>query len=58
MNWGSASEFFAMGGKGLYVWGSYVVVALCFVGEFFAANRRHKAAVQDIGLHAEEEVQS
>lgn len=25
MNWGSVSEFFAMGGKGLYVWGSYGV---------------------------------
>jgi heme exporter protein D len=23
MNWGSASEFFAMGGHGLYVWGSF-----------------------------------
>ena len=25
MNWGSVSEFFAMGGYGFYVWGSYVV---------------------------------
>ena len=25
MNWNSASEFFAMGGYGLYVWGSYGV---------------------------------
>jgi len=25
MNWNSASEFFAMGGYGLYVWGSYAV---------------------------------
>jgi heme exporter protein D len=29
VNWGSAAEFFAMGGKALYVWGSY--------GVFFAA---------------------
>ncbi len=27
MNWGSASEFFAMGGYGLYVWGSFGVTA-------------------------------
>ena len=25
MNWGSWSNFFAMGGYGLYVWGSYAV---------------------------------
>ena len=25
MNWGSVGEFFAMGGTGLYVWGSYGV---------------------------------
>ena len=25
MNWNSAAEFFAMGGYGLYVWGSYAV---------------------------------
>ena len=27
MNWASATEFFAMGGYGLYVWGSYAVAA-------------------------------
>ena len=25
MNWNSAADFFAMGGYGLYVWGSYAV---------------------------------
>ena len=25
MNWGSAAEFFAMGGYAPYVWGSYAV---------------------------------
>ena len=25
MNWGNAQEFFAMGGYGPYVWGSYLV---------------------------------
>ena len=27
MSWGSWSEFFAMGGYALYVWGSYAVTA-------------------------------
>jgi len=29
MVWNSASDFFAMGGYGLYVWGSYGVTAAC-----------------------------
>jgi heme exporter protein D len=48
MNWSSASEFFAMGGYGLYVWGSYAVVALWMVYEPFATRRRHKDALQQI----------
>mgnify|MGYP001371783766 FL=1 len=27
MNWGSVDAFVAMGGYGLYVWGSYLVTA-------------------------------
>lgn len=27
MQWGSVSEFFAMGGYALYVWGSYLMTA-------------------------------
>lgn len=33
MHWESISDFFAMGGYGLYVWGSYSVTALCVVIE-------------------------
>ena len=33
MQWESISDFFAMGGYGLYVWGSYIVMALCVVIE-------------------------
>ena len=33
MYWESFSDFFAMGGYGLYVWGSYIVTALCVVIE-------------------------
>ena len=44
MNWGSASEFFAMGGYGLYVWGSFGVTALAIAGELIALARRKRAA--------------
>ena len=44
MNWGSASEFFAMGGKGLYVWGSYAVTLLCIAIELAALIARRRAA--------------
>jgi heme exporter protein D len=42
MNWGSASEFFAMGGYGLYVWGAYGVTALAFAVEVFLVVRRSR----------------
>jgi len=44
MNWNSAGEFFAMGGYGLYVWGSYGVMALWMVVEPLLAQRRFSAA--------------
>ncbi|GAP36835.1 heme exporter protein CcmD [Piscinibacter sakaiensis] len=44
MNWGSASDFFAMGGHGLFVWGSYAVTALCLLIEPVLAVRRHARA--------------
>jgi heme exporter protein D len=38
------SEFLAMGGYGLYVWGSYGVTALCICLEiFFVRSRRQKS---------------
>ncbi len=42
MNWGSVGEFFAMGGYGLYVWGSYGMMAVAITLEviFLAARRR------------------
>ena len=33
MQWGSVSEFLAMGGYGVYVWGSYAVTAAALAGE-------------------------
>jgi heme exporter protein D len=53
MNWSSASEFFAMGGYGLYVWGSYIVTAIIMFGEPWLAARRRKRALIE-AMHAAE----
>jgi heme exporter protein D len=45
MNWNSASEFFAMGGYGLYVWGSYAVTAVLMLVEPVLAVRRRRRAL-------------
>ena len=47
MNWASASEFFAMGGYGLYVWGSYGVALLLMAAEPVLARRRRLRALPD-----------
>ena len=44
MMWGSASEFFAMGGYGFYVWGSYLVTAVLMLVEPVLAASRHARA--------------
>ena len=40
MSW---SEFWNMGGYGLYVWGSYGVTALFLTGEIVSLRRRRRA---------------
>jgi heme exporter protein D len=62
MNWGSASEFFAMGGYALYVWGSFGVCALALALEPFLLSRRRREIVGSLRRHAradrmEQEVQ-
>ncbi len=44
MNWGSWSEFWAMGGYGFYVWGSYAVTAVALVLEVILLRRRSREA--------------
>ncbi|MGZ8259899.1 MAG: heme exporter protein CcmD [Caldimonas sp.] len=44
MIWNSASDFFAMGGYGTYVWGSYAVAAACMAIEPIAVALRHRRA--------------
>jgi heme exporter protein D len=49
MNWHSASEFFDMGGYGLYVWGAYAVTAVLMLAEpWLVARRRERALVQAV----------
>ena len=44
MIWNSTSDFLAMGGYGLYVWGSYAVCAACMAAEPVLAALRHREA--------------
>jgi heme exporter protein D len=46
--WNSPSEFFAMGGYGLYVWSSFGVCALVMLIEPFAIRARYKVVLQRI----------
>jgi heme exporter protein D len=50
MIWSSAGDFFAMGGYGLYVWGSYGVVAAWMLMEPVLVMRRHGAALSDVRI--------
>ena len=55
MTWGSASEFFAMGGYGLYVWGSYAVAAVLMLAEPLLTARRHAMARRAAAAPPEED---
>ena len=47
MIWNSWSEFWAMGGYGIYVWGSFGVTALCLALEMiWVKNARAQALTQ------------
>lgn len=48
MNWGSPAEFFAMGGYGLYVWGSFGVCALLMIVEPILASQRRKSILRSL----------
>ena len=49
MNWTSWSDFVAMGGYGLYVWGSFGMVALVMVAEVAQIAARRRALAQTHG---------
>lgn len=46
MEWGSLENFFHMGGRGAYVWGSYLVTALLLAAEVAVLVSRHRSALR------------
>jgi len=51
MNWGSWSEFFAMGGYAFYVWGSYLVTLGLVIAEIVLLALRKRSALARLRLH-------
>lgn len=53
--WNSLGDFLAMGGYGLYVWGSFATTALIMAGElwFLLVGRRRRLQVLQRQLRAE-----
>ena len=49
MNWASVGDFWAMGGKGLYVWGSYAVTLACVVAEIALVRGRFGSVLKRLG---------
>ena len=58
--WNSFADFLAMGGYGLYVWGSFGVTALVMVAEpiLVARNQRASVARLKCQLRAEQRAES
>jgi heme exporter protein D len=48
MIWNSAAEFWAMGGYGLYVWGSFGVTALSLVVEVMWVKHARRQALAQV----------
>lgn len=48
MNWGSWAAFWEMGGRGFYVWGAYLISAVCIVGELLALRLRKRTLARQL----------
>jgi heme exporter protein D len=55
MDWSSLNEFLAMGGYGLYVWGSFGVCALAMIAEPLLVRYRRQKALQSIRQSLDDE---
>ncbi|MFO1321861.1 MAG: heme exporter protein CcmD [Burkholderiales bacterium] len=55
MQWGSVSNFLAMGGYGGYVWGAFGVTLVLMVGEIVTVVRQHRAARSHLARSAKRE---
>lgn len=49
MNWSSANDFWAMGGYGFYVWGSYAVTLVCVLAEIALVRGRFRGMLKRLG---------
>jgi heme exporter protein D len=52
MNWDSLAAFWAMGGYGPFVWGSFGVTAVCIVLEIIVLKLRHRSALKALATAA------
>ena len=52
MNWHSTTDFFAMGGYALYVWGSFGACALALALEPWLVSRRRNMVLQSLRRRA------
>lgn len=48
MQWQSMADFWAMGGYGLYVWGSFAVTAAVMAWEGLALRQRRAKALAEV----------
>ena len=48
MNWGSAAEFFEMGGYAFFVWGSFGVTAVALAIETILLGKRRTDAIVEL----------
>jgi len=48
MQWNSFSDFWHMGGYGLYVWGSFGATAAVVVAEVLLVRARRKRVLRDL----------
>jgi heme exporter protein D len=51
MNWGSWQNFLAMGGYGLYVWGSYAVALVVLVAEIVELVMRRRSVIERLAKY-------
>ena len=52
MNWGSWDNFWAMGGYGFYVWGSYAMTVAVIAIEVWQLRKDRRQAVAELARDA------
>ncbi len=48
MHWNSLAEFFDMGGRAFYVWGSFGLTALVMLGETLLLRHQRKTVLRNL----------